>query len=190
VTRRLGNRRAYRGVSWADHALARAHAAHLPVFNAVVRLVPREGPSAMGTWQGRPCSGLRGGTWRRRTPSRGKGGPGPQGQLEWSGPWRSGLHTWWHRTSLGSPGPWRPRQSALPLWARGGAGPIRARGRSGDYDPSCQSRAVCHVAQRTRERLRITLRPSGLTPVRRLTDRLGLRRGRSPRSGLLRPSGR
>jgi hypothetical protein len=77
VTRHLGNKRAYCGVSWVDHALTWARTAHLPAFNAVVGLVPREGPSATGTWQGRPCSCLHGGMWRRRTPSRGKGGSGP-----------------------------------------------------------------------------------------------------------------
>jgi hypothetical protein len=50
VTRRLGNRRAYRGISWADHALTWARTAHLPAFNAVVGLASRGGPSATGTW--------------------------------------------------------------------------------------------------------------------------------------------
>jgi hypothetical protein len=50
VTRRLGNKRAHRGVSWADHALTWARTAHLPAFNAVVGLTSRRGPSAKGTW--------------------------------------------------------------------------------------------------------------------------------------------
>jgi hypothetical protein len=44
-------------------------------------------------------------------------------------------------------------RAPLPSWARGGPGPIRARSRSEDHDPSCQARAVCHVTQRTRRRL-------------------------------------
>jgi hypothetical protein len=56
---------------WAGHALSWARAAHLPVFNAVVGLASHGGPSAMGTWQGWPCSRLLGSSWRYRTPSQG-----------------------------------------------------------------------------------------------------------------------
>jgi hypothetical protein len=67
----------------------------------------------------------------------------------------------------------------------GGSGPLEARpehpvlvgtwrrrtymstgGRSGDHDPSCQARTFRHVTHRTRERSRITLRPSGWRPCK------------------------
>jgi hypothetical protein len=48
VTRRFGNRRTYRGVSWADHALTWARTAHLPAFNAVVGLASRGGALCQG----------------------------------------------------------------------------------------------------------------------------------------------
>jgi hypothetical protein len=143
---------------WQAILLTWARPAYLPTFNAVVGLESREGPSAMGTRQGQPCSYHGGSTWRHRTPSRGERGPGPRGRSERSDPWRSGPHTWRPRTSLGVRIRGGHPRAPLPSWARGGPGPIRARGRSGDYDPSCQARAVCHVTQRTRRRLRIARR--------------------------------
>jgi hypothetical protein len=63
---------------WQAILLTWAHLAHLPAFNAVVGLEPREGPSATGTWQGQPRSCRRGGTWRHRTPSQGRGVRAPE----------------------------------------------------------------------------------------------------------------
>jgi hypothetical protein len=135
-----------------------AHPAHLPAFNVVVGLESREGPSATGTWQGQPRSCRGGGTWRRRSPSRGQGVWAPEAGR--SGQARGGL-----APTHGIPGPpWGVRvggghpSAPLPSWARGGPKPIRARGRSGDHGPSCQARAACHVIQRTRRRLRIARR--------------------------------
>jgi hypothetical protein len=72
TTRRLGNRRAYRGVSLPapcvsgrPYFLTWARPAHLPAFNAVVGLETREGPPAMGMCRAIPAptaGAARGGT--------------------------------------------------------------------------------------------------------------------------------
>jgi hypothetical protein len=54
---------------WQAILLTWARPAHLHTFNTVVWLESREGPSAMGTWQGQPRSYHGGGTWGHRTPS-------------------------------------------------------------------------------------------------------------------------
>jgi hypothetical protein len=130
---------------WQAILLTWARPAHLPAFNAVVGLESHEGPSAMGTWQGQPRSYHGDGTWRHRTPSRGEGVQAPEAGR--SGQARGGL-----APTRGGPGPpWGVRvrgghpRAPLPSWARGGPGPIKAWERSGDHDPSCQARAVCHV---------------------------------------------
>jgi hypothetical protein len=100
----------------------------------------------MGAWQGRPCSCQFDGTWRHRTPSRGKGGPGPRGQLERQA----------HRgraPTCGGAGP--PRRSgpvvAIPkylalmgTWGRRTY--ISSGGRSGDHGPSYQVRTIRPVS--------------------------------------------
>jgi hypothetical protein len=121
-------------------------------------LETREGPSATGTWQGQSRSHRGGGTWRHRTPSRGVGVRVPEAG-------RSGRVCGSLASTRGGPEPsWGVRirggypRATLPLWARGGPGPLRAWGRSGDHDPSCQARAVCHVTQKMRGRLRMVRR--------------------------------
>jgi hypothetical protein len=140
---------------WQAILLTWSLPAHLPAFNAVVGLESREGPFAMGTWQGQPRSYHGGGTGP--LPG-GRGARAPEaGQ---SGQFCGGLAP----TRGGSGPPWGVRvrgghpRAPLPSWAHGGPGPIRARGRSGDHDPSCQAQTVCHVTQRTRRRLHITRR--------------------------------
>jgi hypothetical protein len=151
VTRRLGNRRAYRGVSWADHALTWARTAHPTAFNAVVGPVSRRVPSAMGTWQGRPWSRHLGSTWRHRTPPVGK-----RGVRTPEASWRDRPIGVWlphvaHRNPLGCPSLWRPYPSTLPSWARGGRRTYKSSGgRSGDHGPSWQVRTIRPVSQRTR----------------------------------------
>jgi hypothetical protein len=146
---------------WQAILLTWTRPAHLPTFNAVVGLESREGPSATGTWQGQPRSCREGGTWRHRTPSRGGGGSGPPRPVGAVRPVEV-----WAPARGGSGPPWGVRvrgghpRAPLPSWARGSPGPIRARGRSGDHDPGCQARAVCHITQRASRRLRITYHPS------------------------------
>jgi hypothetical protein len=107
---------------WQAILLTWAHPAHLTAFNAVVGLESREGPSAMGTWQSQPRSYHGGGTWRHRTPSRGKGVRAPEagqtGQARGGlAPTRSGPGPpWGVRVRGGHPestpalmGTWRPR---------------------------------------------------------------------------------
>jgi hypothetical protein len=85
-----------------------AHPAHLPAFNAVVGLESREGPSATGTWQGQPRPCRRDGTWRHRTPSRGRRVQAPEAGR--SGRARGGL-----APSRGGPGPpWRVQVCGNP----------------------------------------------------------------------------
>jgi hypothetical protein len=92
---------------------------------------------------------------RHRTPSRGRGVRAPE--AGWSGLACDGLAI----TRDGPGPPWGVRvregypRAPLPSWARGGPGPLRARGRSEDHDPSCQVRAVRHVTQKTRGRSRM-----------------------------------
>jgi hypothetical protein len=90
TTRRLGNRRAYRGVSLPascvsgrPYFLTLARPAQQPAFKAVVGLKTREGPSATGTWQGQLRCHHGGGTWQHRTPpwGRGSGPPRPVGAV-------------------------------------------------------------------------------------------------------------
>jgi hypothetical protein len=148
---------------WAGYALSWACAAHLPAFNVVVGPASHGRPSTTGTWQGWPNCRRLGGMWRYRTPSRGEGRSGPPRPIRVDRP--IGIRRP-HVAALdppGGPGLWRPFLSTLSLWVRGGAGPIRAGGRSGDHGPSCQAQAVRLVTQRPRTRSRITLRPSGWT---------------------------
>jgi hypothetical protein len=88
---------------WAGHTLSWARVAYLPTFNAVVGLASRGGPSATGTWQGRPCGRLLGSLrWHVAASDPlpgGRGVPGPRGQTGWAGPEGSG--TWRHRTPWG-----------------------------------------------------------------------------------------
>jgi hypothetical protein len=116
MTRRLGNMRAYRGVSLPapcvsgrPYFLTWARPAHLPAFNAVVGLETREGPPATGTWQGQPRSHRGGGTWRHRTPSRGEGVRAPEAG-------RSGQACGGLASTHGGPG---------PPWESGSAGATR-----------------------------------------------------------------
>jgi hypothetical protein len=98
--------------------------------------------------------------------ARGDTGPFPGGrgvrtpEAGWSGQACDGL-----ASTRGGPGPpWGVRvrggypRASLPSWARGGPGPLRARGRSGDHDPSCQARAACHITQKMRGRLQMVRR--------------------------------
>jgi hypothetical protein len=126
-------------------------------------LESREGPSALGAWQGQSRTRHRCGTWRHRTPSWGEGVRTPE--AGWDGQACGDLVS--TRGSFGPP--WGVRvcgshPSAPPLWVRGGPGSVSARRRSGDHDPSCQAWAACHVTQKARERLRITLHSSGWSP--------------------------
>jgi hypothetical protein len=121
-------------------------------------LETREGPSAAGTWQGQPrslCRTARGGTgplpggWGVRAPEAGRSG------LACDGP----------ATTRSGPGPpWRdrvregPPKAPQPSWGRGGPGLVIAQGGSRDHGPSCQARAMCHVPQKVRGRLRIVRR--------------------------------
>jgi hypothetical protein len=109
---------------WAGHALSWARATHLPVFNAVAGLASHAGPChghvaglalQPPPWQ---LEATRGGTGP--LPG-GKGGLGPRGQSEWTGPEGSGSHTWQRRTPLGGSGPVEaiPEHSALVgTWRR------------------------------------------------------------------------
>jgi hypothetical protein len=99
---------------WQAILLTLAHLAHLPAFNAVVGLEPR--------------SCRRGGTWRHRTPSRGRGVRALEAGR--SGQARGGLDR-----SRGGPGPpWGVRvrgghpRAPLPSWARGGPGTYKSTG--------------------------------------------------------------
>jgi hypothetical protein len=98
--------------------------------------------------------------------ARGDTGPLPEGRWDpapeagWSGQACDGP-----AITRGGPGPpWGVRVRAgyprapLPSWARGDLGPLRAQERSGDHGPSCQARAVCHVTQKGRGRLRMVRR--------------------------------
>jgi hypothetical protein len=102
------------------------------------------GPLPGGEGSGPPEAGWSGQARGGTTPTR--GGPGP--------PWGVRVHG-------GHP------RAPLPSWARGGPEPIRARGRSGDHEPNCQARAVCHVTQRMRSMLRIARRKRFGHPSRR-----------------------
>jgi hypothetical protein len=148
---------------WVGHALSWARAAHLPVFNTVVRLASHGRSSATGTWRGWPSCRLLGGTWRHRTPSLGEGRSGPPRPVRVDRP----TGVWLPHVAVPDPpegsGLWRPFPNTLSLWVYGDAGPIRARGRSGDHDPSCQAWTVRLVTQRPKARSRITSCPTSWT---------------------------
>jgi hypothetical protein len=108
------------------------------------------------------------GTWRHRTPSRGR-------EVRALEAGRSGLTCdepvitrgglgppWGDRVRRGSP------RAPQPSWGREGPGPGIARGGSGDYGPSCQTRAVEHVPQKAKKgRLQIARRQGPGHPSRR-----------------------
>jgi hypothetical protein len=132
--------------------------------------VTREGPPVAGTRKGQPrplCRTARGGIgplpggWGVRAPEAGRSGlvcDGPATTRGGSGP------PWRDRVREGSP------KAPQPSWGRGGPGLVIARGGSGDHGPSCQARAMCHVPQKVRGRLRIARRQAldtlaGGTPI-------------------------
>jgi hypothetical protein len=107
---------------------------------------------------------LRGGAWWHRTPSRGKGSPGPPSPVE--GAWPVMVRSSHVAASdpQGSPGRGGNPRALLPSWVHRGPGPLRARGGSGDRGPSCQARVVCHVTQKARGRLLVYETPGAWTP--------------------------
>jgi hypothetical protein len=165
VTRRLGNWRAYRGVSHtcptcqrAAHALSRARAPQPPAFNAVVGLASHgrlessrhvAAPDQQALPQGHVAA-----------PDLLPGGMGGLGPLAGPGaqaPWGSGFFTWGPRTTPR----WSGLVTAVPehLYPCGHveAPDLLVRGgRSGDRAPSHQARAVRPVAQKLSAWLRVT----------------------------------